>query len=63
MQLTPEPSRGSDAKNILMIGWANGRWKNREIARRLAKLADAPFLKLKPPNSPGSRLRDRDVET
>jgi len=39
-------------KNILMIG-PTGVGKT-EIARRLAKLANAPFVRWKPPSSPRS---------
>ncbi|HXM76192.1 MAG TPA: AAA family ATPase, partial [Thermoanaerobaculia bacterium] len=46
-QLEPEMSREILPKNILMIG-PTGVGKT-EIARRLARLADAPFLKVEAP--------------
>jgi ATP-dependent protease HslVU (ClpYQ), ATPase subunit len=41
-------------KNILMIG-PTGVGKT-EIARRLAKLANAPFIKVEAPSSPRSAM-------
>ncbi len=41
-------------KNILMIG-PTGVGKT-EISRRLARLAGAPFIKVKPPSSPKSAM-------
>lgn len=50
MQLDEELRHEVTPKNILMIG-PTGVGKT-EIARRLAKLANARSLKSKPPNSP-----------
>src|SRR6059058_2330695 len=47
-------------KNILMIG-PTGVGKT-EIARRLAKLAGAPSIKVEPTNSPGGGYVGRDVK-
>ena len=50
-QQVPEPLRQEiTPKNILMIG-PTGVGKT-EIARRLAKLADAPFIRSRQPSSP-----------
>ena len=60
-QQVDEPLRHEiTPKNILMIG-PTGVGKT-EIARRLAKLADAPFIRLRRPNSRGRlrRARRRD---
>src|SRR5258708_20169444 len=46
-QLEPDMAREILPKNILMIG-PTGVGKT-EIARRLARLADAPFTQVKPP--------------
>ena len=48
-QLSPEMAREILPKNILMIG-PTGVGKT-EIARRLARLADAPFSRSRPPSS------------
>ena len=52
MQVEPELRNEITPKNILMIG-PTGVGKT-EIARRLAKLADAPFIKSRPQNLPKS---------
>ena len=48
-------------KNIIMIG-PTGRGKN-EIARRLAKLMDAPFVKVEATKFTGVGYVGRDVES
>ncbi len=54
MQLPAELRAEVTPKNILMIG-PTGVGKT-EIARRLAKLANAPFIKSKRPSSPKSAM-------
>ncbi len=54
-QQVEEPLRHEiTPKNILMIG-PTGVGKT-EIARRRAKLADAPFIRSRPPSSPRSAM-------
>jgi ATP-dependent HslUV protease ATP-binding subunit HslU len=61
-QQIPEPLRGEiTPKNILMIG-PTGVGKT-EIARRLAKLADAPFLKVEATKFTEVGYVGRDVES
>jgi ATP-dependent HslUV protease ATP-binding subunit HslU len=60
-QLTPEMSREILPKNILMIG-PTGVGKT-EIARRLARLADAPFLKVEASKFTEVGYVGRDVES
>ncbi|HQS02270.1 MAG: HslU--HslV peptidase ATPase subunit [Halothiobacillus sp. 24-54-40] len=61
-QQIPEPLRGEiTPKNILMIG-PTGVGKT-EIARRLAKLADAPFLKIEATKFTEVGYVGRDVES
>jgi ATP-dependent HslUV protease ATP-binding subunit HslU len=59
-QLTPEMREEVTPKNILMIG-PTGVGKT-EIARRLAKLADAPFLKVEATKFTEVGYVGRDVE-
>lgn len=61
MQLTPELRTEVTPKNILMIG-PTGVGKT-EIARRLAKLADAPFLKVEATKFTEVGYVGRDVES
>ena len=56
-QLTPELAEDIAPKNILMIG-PTGVGKT-EIARRLARLADAPFIRSRRPSSPRSATSAR----
>jgi ATP-dependent HslUV protease ATP-binding subunit HslU len=60
-QLSPEMSREILPKNILMIG-PTGVGKT-EIARRLARLADAPFLKVEASKFTEVGYVGRDVES
>ncbi|MDQ5873483.1 MAG: AAA family ATPase, partial [Acidobacteriota bacterium] len=60
-QLDPEMSREILPKNILMIG-PTGVGKT-EIARRLARLADAPFLKVEASKFTEVGYVGRDVES
>ena len=60
-QLEPEMSREILPKNILMIG-PTGVGKT-EIARRLARLADAPFLKVEASKFTEVGYVGRDVES
>jgi ATP-dependent HslUV protease ATP-binding subunit HslU len=60
-QLTPEMSREILPKNILMMG-PTGVGKT-EIARRLARLADAPFLKVEASKFTEVGYVGRDVES
>merc|ERR1711941_60131 len=60
MQLTPELREEVTPKNILMIG-PTGVGKT-EIARRLAKLADAPFIKVEATKFTEVGYVGRDVE-
>ncbi len=57
MQLVPELRNEVMPKNILMIG-PTGVGKT-EIARRLATLANAPFVKVEAPASPKSATSAR----
>ncbi|MEY1662961.1 ATP-dependent protease ATPase subunit HslU [Isoalcanivorax beigongshangi] len=61
MQLPPELRREVSPKNILMIG-PTGVGKT-EIARRLARLADAPFLKVEATKFTEVGYVGRDVES
>ena len=61
MQLTPDLAREVTPKNILMIG-PTGVGKT-EIARRLAKLADAPFIKIEATKFTEVGYVGRDVES
>ena len=61
MQLDPELGREVTPKNILMIG-PTGVGKT-EIARRLAKLADAPFIKIEATKFTEVGYVGRDVES
>ncbi|HQV23241.1 MAG TPA: AAA family ATPase, partial [Agitococcus sp.] len=61
MQLTDEQRLEVTPKNILMIG-PTGVGKT-EIARRLAKLANAPFLKVEATKFTEVGYVGRDVET
>src|SRR3974377_2322127 len=61
-QMIPEALRGESApKNIIMIG-PTGVGKT-EIARRLAKLANAPFLKIEATKFTEVGYVGRDVES
>src|SRR5512145_648877 len=61
-QQVPEPLRGEiTPKNILMIG-PTGVGKT-EIARRLARLADAPFVKIEATKFTEVGYVGRDVDT
>ena len=57
MQLEPDMRNEVTPKNILMIG-PTGVGKT-EIARRLARLADAPFIRSRRPSSPRSAMSAR----
>jgi ATP-dependent HslUV protease ATP-binding subunit HslU len=61
MQLDPELAREVTPKNILMIG-PTGVGKT-EIARRLARLANAPFLKIEATKFTEVGYVGRDVES
>src|SRR5512139_3263073 len=61
MQLDPELGREITPKNILMIG-PTGVGKT-EIARRLARLANAPFLKIEATKFTEVGYVGRDVES
>ncbi len=61
MQLDPELRTEVTPKNILMIG-PTGVGKT-EIARRLAKLANAPFIKVEATKFTEVGYVGRDVET
>ena len=61
MQLEPEMQQEVIPKNILMVG-PTGVGKT-EIARRLAKLANAPFIKVEATKFTEVGFHGRDVDT
>ena len=61
-QRTPEAIREEIAPNNIILIGPTGVGKT-EIARRLAKLAGAPFIKVEASSSPRSATSGRDVES